>query len=321
MAEFPFDLMHGAWLVRGGPLGRTIARLEPLCLKPPWPWGQWLYGRLLQERFPRLQGDLVECGVAKGGTAVFLGRLANAAGRKVYALDSFAGLPEPDPERDNIYFRRGDYAPRPDRGNLLERFHGVLADEGLHGVVEVLPGFFDDTLATLPEAPLAFVHVDADLYDSVSVSLEALWPRIVRGGILAIDDFFHHAQGPARAAGDFFRRLGVRPWYHVSFPYSVLVVKGEEPPPGLRRALDGNFYSLDLLRRDPLLRVALEDSAERLAQRGPSRSATNAALLRELLRSEHADRSGDIYDYWRALEDYWDDMDVERSGPGEELRI
>lgn len=322
MQSFPFDLFDGRLIqLAGGSLGQLIARLEPVCLQPPWPWGHFLYGRLLTERFGNLPGDLIECGVGKGGTSIFLGHLAKTAHRRVFALDSFAGLPAPDPALDNPYFRIGDYESRPERGPLLLRFEQLLMTEGLSEVVVPVPGFFDQTLPVLPVESLCFAHIDADLYGSVLSCLEALWPKVVEGGVVVIDDFFHHAQGPARAASAYFHRQGLRPLFHVSFPYSVVVIKGEPVPPQLRRSLDGNYYSLDCLRHDPLLSEAVQDSLNRMRAAGPSREATNAALLRELLRPDSEPRSSDLYDYFRALESYWDNMDADQPTQRLPLRI
>ncbi|MCB9765939.1 MAG: class I SAM-dependent methyltransferase [Alphaproteobacteria bacterium] len=306
--SFPFDLFDARWFADAGPLGARIVALERHCLKPPWPWGHWAYGHLLAERLPQLEGDLVECGVGRGGTSVFFGDFARAAGRRVYALDSFEGLPPPDDAVDNPYFREGDYRTRPGREALLERFRALLAEQGLDAVVRPVPGFFERTLSTLPKGPLALVHVDADLYRSVLQCLEALWPRLVEGGLLILDDFFHHAQGPARAASRFFHGAGLRPLLHVSFPYSVVILKGERPPSWLRRSLDGNRYALDLLRGDALLREAIAHSAARAEG---SRAGRNARRLQALLDPDQPTVSADLYAYQLALEDYWDDMDAD----------
>ncbi len=302
---FPFDLFDPGWLADAGPVGRTIAGLAPLSLRPPYPWGQWLYARLIATRCRRVGGDFVECGVAKGGMSLFLGELARRMGRRVLALDSFRGLPPPDPAHDNPYFAEGDYGSRPSRGELLDRLRGELARRDLAAVVRPVAGFFRDTLPALPRSlRIAFLHVDVDLYASAREVLDALYPRVVDGGVIAVDDFFHHAQGPARAVADHFRASGVEPLLHVSFPYGVVIIKGERA--GARhRALDGNRYSFALLRRDRRLREAVERSLRRA--RGEARD--DARLLRVVLARPGA-RSADLYDYLRALAAYWDDMDV-----------
>ncbi|KFA94041.1 TylF/MycF/NovP-related O-methyltransferase [Archangium violaceum] len=320
---FPFDLFDLGPLRRhGGATGRALAELGPLCLSPPYPWGHWLYARLIREHCRRLEGDFIECGVAKGGTSLFLARFARGLGRRVWALDSFVGLPAPDPARDNPYFMRGDYAPRQERGDLLQRFRGAIRQAGADGIVRPIQGFFETSLQRLPRrARFCFIHVDVDLYDSAWQVLEGLHDRLVEGGLLVLDDFFHHAQGPARAAGEFFASRSVTPVYHVSFPYSVVVIKGERPAPGRHRSLDGNHYSFDWLREDTLLRRALQASRARARRARATRQLDNASRLLEVLRAGRADQSSDVYEYWRALEDYWDDMDVNPSGARSEYRI
>lgn len=108
-------------------------------------------------------------------------------------------------------------------------------------------------------ARLAFVHIDGDLYQSVLDALEKVWDLVVPGGIVVIDDFFHKVQGPARArllielnwqrgaVRDFFRSRDLNPTLHVAPAYAVLVTKGSANCVG-PRAMDGNFYSFELLR-------------------------------------------------------------------------
>lgn len=311
-AGFPFDLFDAHWLAEhGGDLGRRIAGFAPLSLHPPYPWGQWLYGRLLQESGPKLAGDFVECGVAMGGMSLFLGDYARRWGRKLYALDSFCGLPPPDPHHDNAYFRAGDYAPVAARGDLLARFQTAVRAAGLVETVVPVPGFFETSLDRLPpHAAYGFVHIDVDLYHSTSIVLERLFPSLVEGGFLVIDDFFHHSQGPARAAAAYFSAIGYAPLYHVSFPYSVVVVKGETCPASQHRAIDGNRYSLDFLRSGTVFREALLHSLRRAQTSGAARPADNAQCLYDLLEPGRPDTSADIYEYWRSLSDFWDAADA-----------
>ena len=316
---FPFDMFGLAHLE--GEIAAWLEDVRGLCLHPPFPWGQWLYARQLQARLPNLPGAFAECGVAKGGMSLFLGHLALAHGRRVYALDSFEGLPPPDPAQDNAYFRQGDYGARAERGDLLARFSAEIEARGLTDVVVPVKGFFEHSLGTLPpDLDLAFLHIDVDLYGSALECLQALWPRVVPGGLVVMDDFFHQAQGPARATADFFRQQRVSPLLHVSFPYSVVVVKGEAAPLGAHRALDGNRYSFDWLREDPALRRALDEAVAR-AEGGPERRRANALALQRLLDPKTQDRSASVYEYWRALEDYWDDMDVDRADDSPPMQI
>jgi O-methyltransferase len=308
MKYFPFDLF-GLEPFMGNPAGSLIQALAPLSMSPPHPWGQWLYGRLINEHCRKLQGDFIECGVGQGGMSLFLGRLAQELNRKLYALDSFAGLPSPT-RNDNPYFRKGDYSGETGQESLFTRFKNHIAQQGLMETIAPLQGFFTRSLPKVPrEATFSFVHIDADLHGSVLECLRVLYPRLEEGGVLVVDDFFHHGQGPARAVAEYFSYIARPPLLHVSFPYSVVLVKGERPALKAHRALDGNYYSLRYLKEDKLLHGAVEKSLARAEEAKQTLAAENAKKLLQLLQNPD-EASGDIYDYWRAMAAYWDDMDA-----------
>jgi O-methyltransferase len=320
---FPFDLFAlEPFTKHDGVIGGLLQDLAPLSMSPPLPWGQSLYARLIRTHCNHLRGDFVECGVAQGGMSLFLGHLARETGRKLYALDSFSGLPKPNAAADNPYFRKGDYSARAASDGLFARFKGHIALAKLENTIAPLRGFFSRSLRQLPaDVSFSFVHIDADLHGSVLECLRMLYPRLIEGGVLVVDDFFHHAQGSARAVAEYFNSLGYSPLLHVSFPYSVVMIKGEKPPAGLRRALDGNRYSLQLLREDKLLRRVVESSVVRAQQASEAMAADNARRLLQLLQSSAPDTSSDIYEYWLAMADYWDDMDSDSPQKRKAIRI
>lgn len=297
--RFPFDLVFSAQLP--GPVGAIIEAVRPLCMTPPSPWGEWLYAHQMLGR-PEVPGDFAELGVGLGGMALFMGKLASEQGRKLWAADTFAGLPAPDPSVDNDYFRAGDYRPS-DGPSHLDGFVARVAQGGLSHVIQPVVGTFAKTLPALDPTPLAFVHIDADLHDSVLDALEATWDRVSPGGVVAIDDWFHPAQGPARAAARFFTRRGLTPICHVVFPYSIAIVKGEQVADAHRfRCHDGQVYLLDWLREDAVFLEAVRGSVASSSD-DPWTSAQAARFL-ELIEAPQPG-PGDIYRYWAALEAFW----------------
>ena len=320
--KFPFDLFEASLFEeRGGLLGSLIARLRDKSMHPPYPWGQWLYARLLNER-SCLMGDIVECGVGRGGMSVFLAQcIKGGRQRTVYSIDSFSGLPAPQPGLDNVCFLESDYKGSSGADDLFKRFCNDVASAGLQSIIRPIRGFFETALKELPEdMQVVFAHIDADLYSSVLVALRKLFPSVVGGGVVVIDDFFHQAQGPLRAAATYFGETGYRPLYHISFPYSTVIVKGEPIPQRLCRSIDGNRYTLDFLRGDELLREAIDTSLRHIAP-DDERRLTNARLLKRLLDYRRIDDSADIYAYWFALRDYWNWMDNDRPAEREPHRI
>lgn len=138
-------------------------------------------------------GDLVEAGVWRGGTAIFMrGVLAafDVDDRVVWAADSFAGFPATRRAAiDRGHDFTGEYgddfmAVDLDRVQGNFRRYGLLDDQ-----VRFLSGWFADTLPTAPIEHVAVLHVDADLYESTTDVLRALEPKVSAGGFVIVDDY------------------------------------------------------------------------------------------------------------------------------------
>lgn len=138
-------------------------------------------------------GDLVECGVWRGGACILMRAVLAAYGdetRTVWLADSFAGLPRPDVEKYKA-----------DKGLRLDLFSGILgvseaevrANFERYGLldeqVRFLPGWFKDTLPDAPIDRIAVLRLDGDLYESTIQALDALYPRLSPGGYCIIDDY------------------------------------------------------------------------------------------------------------------------------------
>jgi FKBP-type peptidyl-prolyl cis-trans isomerase 2 len=315
---FPNDVLQHSRMP--GPDGELIASLRHLSMTPPFPWGQRLYGRLFESLAAALPGDVIELGVGLGGMSLFLGKLAERAGKHLFAYDSFSGLPPPDPVADNPYFVAGDYAANATYGDLFTRFRAAIDRFDLSDTIIPVSGYFAETLRRISsEQRFCFAHLDSDLYASIRLSLEAIWDRVPDGGVIVIDDFFHHSMGPQRAAGDFFNEQEIQPVYHVSFPYSVFVVKGEAADRSAPRSLDGKWYSFDWLRSDDYFKQTIRESV-RLSERvEPSAFLDAKSFLEILERSDY--RSSDIYVYWKALASFWDSLSGPDLGARAPLRI
>jgi O-methyltransferase len=136
-------------------------------------------------------GDLLEAGVWRGGMTIFMRGVLGSLGvtdRKVWVVDSFAGLPPPDEEAEANaqWWREGAMAESLEtvRGNFAR--YGLLDDQ-----VVFLKGFFSDTLPTAPIKALAILRMDADLYQSTADVLQALYPKLSVGGYLVCDDYLN----------------------------------------------------------------------------------------------------------------------------------
>lgn len=156
-------------------------------------------------------GDLIETGVWRGGVTIFMRAILKAYGvtdRLVWVADSFAGLPQPDPEKypadlgDN-HWRHGELTVSQDtvRANFAK--YGLLDDQ-----VRFLSGWFRDTLARAPIARLAVLRLDGDMYESTWQALEGLYHKVSVGGFVIVDDYYAVA-GCRQAVEDFRGKLGI----------------------------------------------------------------------------------------------------------------
>ena len=158
--------------------------------------------RIREENIP---GDLAECGVWRGGAAIFMrGYLAayDMRDRVVWAADSFEGIPEPSHAEDRGY----DFSKSvvPILAISLEDVQELFARYGLlDNQVRFLKGWFSDTLPSAPIQSLALLRLDGDLYESTRDALRALYDKVVPGGFVIVDDYGDFP--PCRKAVDEFR--------------------------------------------------------------------------------------------------------------------
>lgn len=146
--------------------------------------------------------SIVECGVGRGRSLVTIAALetfrATAEGRarrKIFALDSFEGFPEPSAfDQSSRSPKKGEWSTSPSGKYRYtpEFLRTILENAGIgpHDAdIELVRGFFDDTVPTLDTGPIGILHLDGDLYRSVLGPLEMLADKIVVGGLAVIDDF------------------------------------------------------------------------------------------------------------------------------------
>jgi hypothetical protein len=142
-----------------------------------------------------LPGDVVECGVSRGGTALLMAAALReiAPEKKLYLCDSFQGLPGVTSQDRQQWYHQGDFAA------TREGVSELLARHDLENQCTILGGWFNETLPTLSGVSLCMVHVDCDLYQSTMDCLTHLYPAVATGGAMVFDDY-SDGSGGERAA-------------------------------------------------------------------------------------------------------------------------
>lgn len=156
---------------------------------------QFCVESVLKEGVP---GDLLEAGVWRGGSCIFMRAILQLRGvtdRTVWVADSFQGLPAPSHEADRGYDLSGFTALAISQAEVEAAFQrfGLLDSQ-----VKFLKGWFKDTLSSAPLSRLAVLRLDGDLYESTMDILNALYHKVSAGGFIVIDDY--HVLAPCKQA-------------------------------------------------------------------------------------------------------------------------
>jgi Macrocin-O-methyltransferase (TylF) len=138
-----------------------------------------------------VEGDMIEAGAWRGGASILARATLDSLGaddRTVWVADSFQGLPQPDPEAfpedHELDLSRVDFLAVPP-----EEVLGYFARFGCEQGVELVEGYFDQTLPTLRDRRWAVIRLDGDSYEATWVGLESLYPGLSAGGYLVVDDY------------------------------------------------------------------------------------------------------------------------------------
>lgn len=156
--------------------------------------------RLVTEALAQqVPGDLVETGVWRGGTAMFMRAILAAHGctdRLVWACDSFEGLPTPDPgsypEDASMLLTDPNKAAMVDLGlsvSLAQVKDNFRRYDLLDDQVRFVEGWFRESLPAAPIDQIAVLRLDGDYYESTMDALVNLEPKVSPGGYVIIDDY------------------------------------------------------------------------------------------------------------------------------------
>lgn len=139
-------------------------------------------------------GAFVEVGVYQGGTAWHLSELAQEQDRLLYLYDTFTGIPYKGEIDSHVI---GDFRDT-SADTLRQLLPYSIITEGIFPR-SALPGM----------APVAFVHLDCDQYQSYAEALAHLNPLMTPGGVIWCDDVPCLA-GATAAVSEFAARTGRR---------------------------------------------------------------------------------------------------------------
>jgi O-methyltransferase len=166
-------------------------------------------------------GDIVECGVWKGGSTMAILETLRQAGddsRNIFLYDTFEGMSAPteddktnsnktaeellseneDKEKNLVWA----YSP-------LEEVKGNISLSGYNSnLINYVKGKVEDTIPKTLPGPIALLRLDTDWYESTKHELEYLYPLLVKGGVIIIDDYGHW-QGARKAVDEYIAKNNI----------------------------------------------------------------------------------------------------------------
>jgi hypothetical protein len=190
-----------------------IARVEPFTMTSLERRAS-LLGAVDQIVKHRIPGDIVECGVWRGGSMMLVALALMARGdtsRDLYLFDTFEGMSEPTAEDKGLSGESAEaQLARTDRDHplwavaSLEDVKANIASTGYPAdKIHFVKGKVEDTIPRTIPKRIALLRLDTDWYESTRHELQHLYPLLSRHGLLIIDDYGHW-QGARQAVDEYF---------------------------------------------------------------------------------------------------------------------
>lgn len=180
-----------------------IHRLHDLSMVPD---ARFVDNVKLMHRAVGVDGDLVECGVWRGGMSAAMASIV--PGRHSVLFDSFEGLPEPKAIDGQSALQWAAESRDNDNCSAGEAWAIQAMQRVGQSDFELVKGWFADTVPiwAKQQRPIAVLRLDGDWYESTLLCLEHLWPLVSPGGLVIIDDYYTW-DGCARAVHDYLSKV------------------------------------------------------------------------------------------------------------------
>lgn len=168
----------------------------------------------------RIEGDFVECGTWKGGSVMCMQKKLielNQTDRNFWVFDTFEGMPEPDSVDKNFKQTSAQKLLSEEEkeksltwaySNYEETTRNILSSGYPAKNINFIKGLVEDTIPQTPIDKIAILRLDTDWYSSTKFELEQLYPKLVKGGIMIIDDYGHW-EGCKKAVDEYFTNNGI----------------------------------------------------------------------------------------------------------------
>ncbi len=191
------------------------------------PFENFVANLELCEKFKDRKGCVVECGVWRGGMSASMAEVFGND-RTYYLFDSFEGLPDAKEidGKEALQWQKDKNAPNYFNNCTAEiEFARKAMSLSKADKVEIIKGWFNETLPTAKiNEPIAVLRLDGDWYDSTMDCMENLYPKVIEGGLVLMDDYYFW-DGFSKAIHDYLSKnklpVRINQWSNSNLYYIV----------------------------------------------------------------------------------------------------
>lgn len=167
-----------------------------------------------------IPGDIVECGVYKGGSlmlAALTAQKMNRYDKRIYAYDTYEGMTEPMGIDVNVNGLRATsyFSEISDGGNsawcqasMEEVRANLLSTAYPEEKLVFVKGKVEETIPKQLPSQISLLRLDTDWYESTYHELTHLFPLLAPRGVIIIDDYGHW-KGQRKAVDEYFQKNGI----------------------------------------------------------------------------------------------------------------
>ena len=192
------------------------------------PLVQFVDNLAMVDRFKYTHGNVVECGVWRGGMSAAMSELCGKD-RKYYLFDSFEGLPPANENdgKDAVEWQQNKESEfYYDNCKAEIQFARTAMEKAGITNANFVQGWFNETLHKTDPGPIAILRLDADWYESTMTCLNEFYPKVSPGGLILIDDY-NFWEGCSKAVHDYLSKHNLSDRIHQTENGVAYIIKDE----------------------------------------------------------------------------------------------
>lgn len=174
-------------------------------------------------------GSIIECGVFKGISLIRFAtfrNLLNKKSKKIIGFDMFGRFPETKFSKDQK-LRQKFIKDAGETGISKNQLLQILKRKKIDQKIELIKGDVTKTIPIYikkyPRLKISFLNLDTDVYEPAVTILENLYPKIVNGGILVLDDYGVFP-GETKAVDEYFqgKKIEIKKFPFSNTPHYII---------------------------------------------------------------------------------------------------